>query len=156
MKKTFSKQSRRGVSIIFHFIIIYLFTAANQEIRDYSGKKARQYLVSQEAAVSQDTFRSKYCSFRRARGEKKFSESKGKREENRGNERKREGTRYLSLQFIVNNWVVNGRGRTFSFRERELLSFNEIRNSFFYFSPKLLLILFHIFVATKIFYEQYI
>lgn len=37
-----------------------IFTGANQEIRDYSGKKARQYLVSQEAAVSQDTFRSKY------------------------------------------------------------------------------------------------
>jgi len=35
-------------------------SGANQEIRDYSGKKPRQYLVSQEAAVSQDTFHSKY------------------------------------------------------------------------------------------------
>lgn len=36
-------------------------TGANQEIRDHSGKKARQYLAAQEAAVSQDTFRSKFC-----------------------------------------------------------------------------------------------
>jgi len=38
----------------------YIFPGANQDVRDYSGKKARQYLVSQEAAVSQDTFHSKY------------------------------------------------------------------------------------------------
>ncbi|XP_026299788.1 ankyrin repeat domain-containing protein SOWAHB isoform X5 [Apis mellifera] len=39
------------------FNLLVQVYAANQEIRDYSGKKARQYLVSQEAAVSQDTFR---------------------------------------------------------------------------------------------------
>lgn len=44
-----------------------LLSGANQDIRDHSGKKARQYLVSQEAAVSQDTFRSKYRPFREAR-----------------------------------------------------------------------------------------
>ncbi|TGZ51221.1 Ankyrin repeat domain-containing protein 57 [Temnothorax longispinosus] len=33
-----------------------IFSGANQDIRDYSGRKARQYLASQEAAVSQDTF----------------------------------------------------------------------------------------------------
>ncbi|KAK0180631.1 hypothetical protein PV327_002994 [Microctonus hyperodae] len=40
---------------IFNLLIqVY---GANQEIRDHSGKKARQYVASQEAAVSQDTFR---------------------------------------------------------------------------------------------------
>nr|XP_012146171.1 PREDICTED: ankyrin repeat domain-containing protein SOWAHB isoform X5 [Megachile rotundata] len=39
------------------FNLLVQVYGANQEIRDYSGKKARQYLVSQEAAVSQDTFR---------------------------------------------------------------------------------------------------
>lgn len=38
----------------------HIFPGANQDVRDHSGKKARQYLVSQEAAVSQDTFHSKY------------------------------------------------------------------------------------------------
>lgn len=38
------------------------FLGANQDLRDYSGKKARQYVASQEAAVSQDTFRSEYLS----------------------------------------------------------------------------------------------
>lgn len=37
-----------------------IFLGANQDVRDYSGRKARQYLASQEAAVSQDTFHSKY------------------------------------------------------------------------------------------------
>lgn len=98
--KTFSSiDARKYPTSASHLLFTrfaYLFTAANQEIRDYSGKKARQYLVSQEAAVSQDTFRSKYCSFR-ARGEKKFSESKRRKREKRKyrNERKRE-ERYLS------------------------------------------------------------
>lgn len=48
---------------------IFCFAGANQDVRDHSGKKARQYLVSQEAAVSQDTFRSKYGS---PRGDRKF------------------------------------------------------------------------------------
>ncbi|XP_076379542.1 uncharacterized protein LOC143259804 isoform X1 [Megalopta genalis] len=39
------------------FNLLVQVYGANQDIRDYSGKKARQYLVSQEAAVSQDTFR---------------------------------------------------------------------------------------------------
>ncbi|XP_043518438.1 ankyrin repeat domain-containing protein SOWAHC isoform X4 [Frieseomelitta varia] len=39
------------------FNLLVQVYGANQEVRDYSGKKARQYLVSQEAAVSQDTFR---------------------------------------------------------------------------------------------------
>ncbi|XP_076665296.1 ankyrin repeat domain family member sosondowah isoform X3 [Andrena cerasifolii] len=39
------------------FNLLVQVYGANQEIRDYSGKKARQYLTSQEAAVSQDTFR---------------------------------------------------------------------------------------------------
>ncbi|XP_048263540.1 ankyrin repeat domain-containing protein SOWAHB isoform X3 [Bombus terrestris] len=44
-----------GHENIFNLLVqVY---GANQEVRDYSGKKARQYLVSQEAAVSQDTFR---------------------------------------------------------------------------------------------------
>ncbi|XP_072767650.1 uncharacterized protein [Anoplolepis gracilipes] len=43
-----------GHENIFNLLVqVY---GANQEIRDYSGRKARQYLVSQEAAVSQDTF----------------------------------------------------------------------------------------------------
>ncbi|RLU17573.1 hypothetical protein DMN91_009809 [Ooceraea biroi] len=43
-----------GHENIFNLLVqVY---GANQEIRDYSGKKPRQYLVSQEAAVSQDTF----------------------------------------------------------------------------------------------------
>ncbi|KAL6261548.1 hypothetical protein P5V15_006635 [Pogonomyrmex californicus] len=37
-----------------------VFSGANQDVRDYSGRKARQYLASQEAAVSQDTFHSEY------------------------------------------------------------------------------------------------
>ncbi|XP_017880459.2 ankyrin repeat domain-containing protein SOWAHB isoform X5 [Ceratina calcarata] len=40
------------------FNLLVQVYGANQEVRDYSGKKARQYLVSQEAAVSHDTFRS--------------------------------------------------------------------------------------------------
>ena len=40
-----------------------IFSGANQDVRDYSGRKARQYLASQEAAVSQDTFHSKYILF---------------------------------------------------------------------------------------------
>ncbi|XP_031776447.1 ankyrin repeat domain-containing protein SOWAHC isoform X3 [Apis florea] len=47
------------------FNLLVQVYAANQEIRDYSGKKARQYLVSQEAAVSQDTFRKKDLGFLR-------------------------------------------------------------------------------------------
>ncbi|XP_011313974.1 ankyrin repeat domain-containing protein SOWAHB isoform X2 [Fopius arisanus] len=39
------------------FNLLVQVYGANQEIRDHSGKKARQYLASQEAAVSQDTFR---------------------------------------------------------------------------------------------------
>ncbi|XP_015602017.1 ankyrin repeat domain-containing protein SOWAHB isoform X2 [Cephus cinctus] len=39
------------------FNLLVQVYGANQDVRDYSGKKARQYLVSQEAAVSQDTFR---------------------------------------------------------------------------------------------------
>ncbi|XP_043286754.1 ankyrin repeat domain-containing protein SOWAHB isoform X2 [Venturia canescens] len=39
------------------FNLLVQVYGANQEVRDHSGKKARQYLVSQEAAVSQDTFR---------------------------------------------------------------------------------------------------
>ncbi|XP_012279446.1 ankyrin repeat domain-containing protein SOWAHB [Orussus abietinus] len=39
------------------FNLLVQVYGANQELRDYSGKKARQYLASQEAAVSQDTFR---------------------------------------------------------------------------------------------------
>lgn len=39
------------------FNLLVQVYGANQDIRDYSGKKARQYLTSQEAAVSQDTFR---------------------------------------------------------------------------------------------------
>lgn len=50
----------RNVSHIFHMFLENIFLGANQDIRDYSGRKARQYLVSQEAAVSQDTFHSKY------------------------------------------------------------------------------------------------
>ncbi|XP_029156939.1 ankyrin repeat domain-containing protein SOWAHC isoform X2 [Nylanderia fulva] len=43
-----------GHENIFNLLVqVY---GANQDIRDYSGRKARQYLVSQEAAVSQDTF----------------------------------------------------------------------------------------------------
>ncbi|XP_011863134.1 PREDICTED: ankyrin repeat domain-containing protein SOWAHB isoform X2 [Vollenhovia emeryi] len=43
-----------GHENIFNLLVqVY---GANQEIRDYSGRKARQYLASQEAAVSQDTF----------------------------------------------------------------------------------------------------
>lgn len=48
--------SRRNTSTDLENIL----SGANQDIRDHSGKKARQYLASQEAAVSQDTFRSKY------------------------------------------------------------------------------------------------
>nr|XP_050865921.1 uncharacterized protein LOC127071084 isoform X2 [Vespula vulgaris] len=47
------------------FNLLVQVYGANQEIRDYSGKKARQYLVSQEAAVSQDTFRKKDLGFLR-------------------------------------------------------------------------------------------
>lgn len=54
-----------------------IFTGANQEIRDYSGKKARQYLVSQEAAVSQDTFRSKYFRSSDAKSQLKPMRKKG-------------------------------------------------------------------------------
>ncbi|XP_046734436.1 ankyrin repeat domain-containing protein SOWAHB isoform X3 [Diprion similis] len=39
------------------FNLLVQVYGANQDVRDYSGKKARQYLASQEAAVSQDTFR---------------------------------------------------------------------------------------------------
>ncbi|KAF7988606.1 hypothetical protein HCN44_001179 [Aphidius gifuensis] len=39
------------------FNLLVQVYGANQEIRDHSGKKARQYLPSQKAAVSQDTFR---------------------------------------------------------------------------------------------------
>ncbi|XP_048515615.1 ankyrin repeat domain-containing protein SOWAHC isoform X1 [Athalia rosae] len=39
------------------FNLLVQVYGANQELRDHSGKKARQYLASQEAAVSQDTFR---------------------------------------------------------------------------------------------------
>ncbi|XP_063987194.1 uncharacterized protein LOC135167677 [Diachasmimorpha longicaudata] len=39
------------------FNLLVQVYGANQDIRDHSGKKARQYLASQEAAVSQDTFR---------------------------------------------------------------------------------------------------
>ncbi|XP_032666378.1 ankyrin repeat domain-containing protein SOWAHB isoform X2 [Odontomachus brunneus] len=39
------------------FNLLVQVYGANQDVRDHSGKKARQYLVSQEAAVSQDTFR---------------------------------------------------------------------------------------------------
>ncbi|XP_033223983.1 ankyrin repeat domain-containing protein SOWAHC isoform X2 [Belonocnema kinseyi] len=39
------------------FNLLVQVYGANQEVRDFSGKKARQYLVSQEAEVSQDTFR---------------------------------------------------------------------------------------------------
>ncbi|XP_011056021.1 PREDICTED: ankyrin repeat domain-containing protein SOWAHB isoform X1 [Acromyrmex echinatior] len=43
-----------GHENIFNLLVqVY---GANQDIRDYSGRKARQYLASQEAAVSQDTF----------------------------------------------------------------------------------------------------
>ncbi|XP_011160241.1 ankyrin repeat domain-containing protein SOWAHB [Solenopsis invicta] len=43
-----------GHENIFNLLVqVY---GANQEVRDYSGRKARQYLASQEAAVSQDTF----------------------------------------------------------------------------------------------------
>ncbi|XP_033175059.1 ankyrin repeat domain-containing protein SOWAHB isoform X3 [Bombus vosnesenskii] len=52
-----------GHENIFNLLVqVY---GANQEVRDYSGKKARQYLVSQEAAVSQDTFRKKDLGFLR-------------------------------------------------------------------------------------------
>ncbi|XP_076665288.1 ankyrin repeat domain family member sosondowah isoform X2 [Andrena cerasifolii] len=47
------------------FNLLVQVYGANQEIRDYSGKKARQYLTSQEAAVSQDTFRKKDLGFLR-------------------------------------------------------------------------------------------
>nr|XP_033328359.1 ankyrin repeat domain-containing protein SOWAHB isoform X3 [Megalopta genalis] len=47
------------------FNLLVQVYGANQDIRDYSGKKARQYLVSQEAAVSQDTFRKKDLGFLR-------------------------------------------------------------------------------------------
>lgn len=40
--------------------LLYILAGANQDIRDYSGKKPRQYSISQKAAVSQDTMRSKY------------------------------------------------------------------------------------------------
>ncbi|XP_066602254.1 ankyrin repeat domain-containing protein SOWAHC [Prorops nasuta] len=39
------------------FNLLVQVYGANQDIRDHSGKKARQYLVSQEAAISQDTIR---------------------------------------------------------------------------------------------------
>ncbi|KYN04215.1 Ankyrin repeat domain-containing protein 57 [Cyphomyrmex costatus] len=43
-----------GHENIFNLLVqVY---GANQDIRDHSGRKARQYLASQEAAVSQDTF----------------------------------------------------------------------------------------------------
>ncbi|XP_018338217.1 PREDICTED: ankyrin repeat domain-containing protein SOWAHB isoform X2 [Trachymyrmex septentrionalis] len=43
-----------GHENIFNLLVqVY---GANQDVRDYSGRKARQYLASQEAAVSQDTF----------------------------------------------------------------------------------------------------
>lgn len=109
--KTFSSIDARKYSTSASHLLFtrfaYLFTAANQEIRDYSGKKARQYLVSQEAAVSQDTFRSKYCSFR-ARGEKKFSESKRrkKREEKISKREETRGTLFVVLhepQVKLNN-----------------------------------------------------
>ncbi|XP_074101011.1 ankyrin repeat domain family member sosondowah isoform X2 [Cotesia typhae] len=47
------------------FNLLVQVYGANQEIRDHSGKKARQYLTSQEAAVSQDTFRKKDLGFLR-------------------------------------------------------------------------------------------
>ncbi|XP_014482375.1 PREDICTED: ankyrin repeat domain-containing protein SOWAHC isoform X2 [Dinoponera quadriceps] len=47
------------------FNLLVQVYGANQDIRDHSGKKARQYLVSQEAAVSQDTFRKKDLGFLR-------------------------------------------------------------------------------------------
>ncbi|XP_011690649.1 PREDICTED: ankyrin repeat domain-containing protein SOWAHB isoform X2 [Wasmannia auropunctata] len=43
-----------GHENIFNLLVqVY---GANQDLRDHSGRKARQYLASQEAAVSQDTF----------------------------------------------------------------------------------------------------
>ncbi|XP_011495118.1 PREDICTED: ankyrin repeat domain-containing protein SOWAHA [Ceratosolen solmsi marchali] len=39
------------------FNLLVQVYGANQDIRDYSGKKARQYSISQKAAVSQDTIR---------------------------------------------------------------------------------------------------
>ncbi|XP_046734435.1 ankyrin repeat domain-containing protein SOWAHB isoform X2 [Diprion similis] len=47
------------------FNLLVQVYGANQDVRDYSGKKARQYLASQEAAVSQDTFRKKDIGFLR-------------------------------------------------------------------------------------------
>lgn len=51
---------KRVAERVTHFDLENILTGANQDVRDHSGKKARQYLASQEAAVSQDTFRSKY------------------------------------------------------------------------------------------------
>ncbi|KAG5344599.1 SWAHC protein, partial [Acromyrmex charruanus] len=52
-----------GHENIFNLLVqVY---GANQDIRDYSGRKARQYLASQEAAVSQDTFHKKDLGFLR-------------------------------------------------------------------------------------------
>ncbi|KAJ8665156.1 hypothetical protein QAD02_006818, partial [Eretmocerus hayati] len=39
------------------FTLLVKVYGANQDIRDYSGKKARQYSISQKAAVSQDAMR---------------------------------------------------------------------------------------------------
>ncbi|OXU30553.1 hypothetical protein TSAR_003057 [Trichomalopsis sarcophagae] len=46
------------------FNLLVQVYGANQDIRDYSGKKPRQYSVSQKAAVSQDTMRRKSMQLR--------------------------------------------------------------------------------------------
>lgn len=76
--------SRLSLPFCFHTI----FTGANQEVRDYSGKKARQYLVSQEAAVSQDTFRSKYRAPLKQRNSKRCKGKKKKGQQQDGAKRK--------------------------------------------------------------------
>lgn len=50
-----------------------LFTEADENIRDYSGRKPRQYQKTSGTSISADTFRSEYYSMRAAARKKRSS-----------------------------------------------------------------------------------
>lgn len=43
-----------------HIIIQFYFTGADPNVRDWSGRKPRQYQTNKDTSVSADTFRSEY------------------------------------------------------------------------------------------------